>query len=100
MRLRGNRYRLCSGGIFVSVGFGSSGGTFEGAEYLNRRNITYRGSFGRILWSTWDLLTVLIAEGKLDLSEFVTHRFPLEEFEEAIRVLSGDSCKVVILPQQ
>lgn len=87
------------GGAFVSVGFGQSLGEFDASEYLNRRNITFHGSFGRRLWSTWDLLSVLIAEGKLDLSKFITHRLPLAEFEQAIKLLSEESCKVLLLPQ-
>lgn len=87
------------GGTFVSVGFGRKLSEFDASEYLNRRNISFQGSFGRRLWSTWDLLSVLIAEDKLHLSKFITHRLPLSEFDEAIRLLSEDSCKVVLLPQ-
>lgn len=86
------------GGTYVSVGFGRSSGEFDGAEYLNRRNLTYRGSFGRRLWSTWDNLSVLIAEGRLNLSKFITHRLPLSDFERAIELLSQDSCKVLLVP--
>ncbi|QGU03402.1 zinc-dependent alcohol dehydrogenase [Corynebacterium comes] len=91
---------LRTGGTFVSVGFGRSLGEFDAAEYLNRRNITFKGCFGRRLWSTWDLLSVLIAEDKLKLSTFITHRLPLSEFERAIELLSEDSCKVILLPQE
>lgn len=86
------------GGTFVSVGFGPRPDAFDPSEHLNRRDLTFNGSFGRLLWSTWDILSVLIAEGKLDLSKFITHRLPLSEFERAIELLSEDSCKVLIIP--
>jgi threonine 3-dehydrogenase len=90
---------LRKGGSFVAVGFGGPVSGFDVSEYLNRRNITFRGSFGRLLWSTWDDLVVLIEEGKLDLAKFITHRLPLSEIERAVELLSGESCKVLLLPR-
>lgn len=90
---------LRKGGSFVAVGFGNPVGDFDVSEHLNRRNITFRGSFGRLLWSTWDDLVVLVGEGKLDLAKFITHRLPLSEIERAVELLSGESCKVLLLPR-
>lgn len=86
------------GGTVISVGFGPALESFDVAEQLNRRNLTLKGSFGRYLWSTWDLLSVLISDGKLDLKKFITHRLPLDEIDTAIDLLSKDSCKVLLVP--
>jgi L-iditol 2-dehydrogenase len=43
----------------------------------------------------------LIASGKVDVKKFITHKFPLEKMEEALRTLedrSLDAIKVVIDP--
>jgi L-iditol 2-dehydrogenase len=43
----------------------------------------------------------LIASGKVDVKKFITHKFPLEKVEEALRTLedrSLDAIKVVIDP--
>lgn len=85
-------------GTFVSVGFSSIPNELDTAEYLNRRGITFTGSFGRRLWSTWDILVGLVASGQLDLGKFITHRLPLRDFESAMELLTQDSCKVLLLP--
>ncbi|GAA1001575.1 zinc-dependent alcohol dehydrogenase [Subtercola frigoramans] len=89
---------LRKAGTYVSVGFGNAPVELDMGEYLNRRGITMVGSFGRRLWSTWDLLVALVAEGRLDLDAFITHRVTLEEFDHALELLSGDSCKVLVIP--
>lgn len=91
--------QIRKGGHYVSVGFGGTAVALDTSEVLNRRSITLHGSFGRRLWSTWDLLVALVIEGRLDLEAFITHRLKLDEFDRAIELLSEDSCKVLVLPQ-
>jgi len=86
------------GGHYVSVGFAGTAVSLDTSEVLNRRAITLHGSFGRRLWSTWDLLVALVIEGRLDLEAFITHRLGIDEFDRAIELLSEDSCKVLLLP--
>jgi len=90
---------LRNGGTYVSVGFGSAPLALDAGEYLNRRGIRLIGSFGRRLWSTWNNVVGLVEEGRLDLGAFITHRMPLSEFDRALELLSGDACKVLLLPQ-
>ncbi|MDF2506204.1 MAG: L-threonine 3-dehydrogenase [Microbacterium sp.] len=86
------------GGTYVSVGFGDAPLVIDAGEYLNRRGIRMIGSFGRLLWSTWNTLVSLVEEGRLDLAAFITHRLPLSEFDQALWLLSGDACKVLLIP--
>lgn len=89
---------LRNGGTYVSVGFGNDALSVDAGEFLNRRGLRMVGSFGRRLWSTWNDLVGLVEQGRLDLGAFITHRLPLSEFDEALELLSGDACKVLLLP--
>jgi threonine 3-dehydrogenase len=89
---------LRNGGVYVSVGFGNEPLSVDAGEDLNRRGIRLVGSFGRRLWSTWNILVSLVEEGRLDLGAFITHRLALSEFDRALELLSGEACKVLLLP--
>jgi threonine 3-dehydrogenase len=57
------------------------------------------GVTGRELFRTWQQTTTLLATGMVDVTPVITHRFPLERFEEAFEVMaSGRSGKVILLP--
>jgi threonine 3-dehydrogenase len=57
------------------------------------------GVTGRELFRTWQQMTTLLATGMVDVRPVITHRFPLERFEEAFEVTaSGRSGKVILLP--
>ena len=57
------------------------------------------GVTGRELFVTWQQMTTLLATGMVDVSPVITHRFPLERFEEAFEAAaSGRSGKVIMLP--
>jgi threonine 3-dehydrogenase len=54
------------------------------------------GIFGRRMWRTWEQATALLRNG-LDVTPVITHRFPLEQFEEAFALLqSGTAGKVIL----
>jgi threonine 3-dehydrogenase len=55
------------------------------------------GIVGRRLWETWYQATGLQRSGAVDLQPVVTHRFPIERFQEAFACMeSGASGKVVL----
>jgi threonine 3-dehydrogenase len=59
------------------------------------------GVTGRELFRTWQQMTTLLATGMVDVSPVITHRFPLERFDEAFQAAaSGRSGKVILLPRQ
>jgi threonine 3-dehydrogenase len=58
--------------------------------------ITIYGVVGRRMYDTWIQMTQFLRSGKFDPAPVITHRFPLEEFGEAMRVIqAGDAGKVV-----
>lgn len=63
------------------------------------KDLTIRGIYGRRMWQTWTTATNIMRSGKLDISPGITHRLPLEKFEEAINLASsGQAGKIVMLP--
>lgn len=82
----------------VAVGIPGRPLELDVAAYLIKKGLTFTGSFGRALWGTWEKIAELVASDKLDLSKFVTHRLPLSALDEAIELLSQESCKVLLIP--
>ena len=58
--------------------------------------LTIRGIYGREMYETWYMMTVLLQSG-LDISPVITHRIDAEDFEEAFAIArSGQAGKVVL----
>lgn len=54
---------------------------------------------GRRLFQTWETVIRLLAMGKVDLEPLISHRFPLNRFEDGFQVLlNGEAIKVVLEP--
>ncbi len=54
------------------------------------------GVTGRELFRSWQQTTTLLATGMVDLSAIITHRFPLEAFEEAFDAVAGGRAGKVV----
>ena len=51
------------------------------------------------MFRTWQQTTTLLSTGRVDVAPLITHRFPLERFEDAFATAaSGESAKVILLP--
>jgi len=61
------------------------------------KGLTLYGVTGRRMYSTWVDMARLLKAGLLDPMPVVTHRFPMEEIAEAIRVIKDGSAGKVIL---
>ncbi|MCP2014952.1 threonine 3-dehydrogenase [Deinococcus sp. HSC-46F16] len=58
--------------------------------------LTLKGIYGREMFETWYKMTALIQSG-LDLTPVLTHRFPIDEFQQGFdAMLSGQSGKVIL----
>ena len=42
-----------------------------------------QGITGREMFRTWQQTTTLLSTGRVDVAPVITHRFPLEDYEEA-----------------
>ena len=60
------------------------------------KGITIYGVIGRRMYETWHQMTQFLLSGEFDPTPVITHRFPLEGFEDAMRVIkSGEAGKVI-----
>jgi threonine 3-dehydrogenase len=60
------------------------------------KGITIYGVVGRRMYDTWHQMTRFLRSGQFDPAPVITHRFPLEDFDEAIRsIKSGEAGKVI-----
>ena len=58
--------------------------------------ITIYGVVGRRMYDTWHQMTRFLRSGLFDPTPVITHRFPLEDADEAMRVIkSGEAGKVI-----
>ena len=60
------------------------------------KGITIYGVVGRRMYDTWHQMTRFLRSGEFDPTPVITHRFPLERADEAMRVIkSGEAGKVI-----
>jgi threonine 3-dehydrogenase len=60
------------------------------------KGLTIYGVVGRRMYDTWHLMTRFLRSGAFDPTPVITHRFPLDEADEAIRAIkSGEAGKVI-----
>jgi threonine 3-dehydrogenase len=86
---------MAHGGRIAALGIPSGDPSVDWSELVFKM-LTVRGVYGRQMFETWYMMSVLVESG-LDISPVITHRFPAAEFEEAFRVArSGQSGKVIL----
>jgi threonine 3-dehydrogenase len=62
------------------------------------KEITITGSYGRLLFSTWEKVIKLMANKRIDIGPVITHRFDLEKAEEAFATaVKGEGGKVLFV---
>jgi len=60
------------------------------------KGLHLKGVYGREMFETWYKMTQLLRSG-LDISPVITHRFAIDDYEEAFRVVHDGQCGKVIL---
>jgi threonine 3-dehydrogenase len=69
---------------------------FDFATELVFKGVTVYGVTGRRMYETWHLMSRFLRSGKFDPTPVITHRFPLERFDEAIAAIkTGAAGKVI-----
>jgi threonine 3-dehydrogenase len=64
---------------------------------INLKSITLKGHFGRSIWSAWDKLNALVSAKRLNLLDTVTHRFGIDQYEEAFKTSTKDAGKILFI---
>lgn len=89
---------LRDGGEAALLGLAPGTIGFDLNNHIIFKGATVYGIVGRRLWDTWYRMRGLLNSGAVDLHPLVTHRFRLEQWEEAIQTMSsGASGKVVMM---
>ena len=60
------------------------------------KGITVYGVVGRRMYETWIQMTQFLRSGQFDPTPVITHRFPLERFDDAIAAIKGGSAGKVV----
>lgn len=86
-------------GDVVAFGLPTRPFEFDLANAVIFKGITVHGIVGRKMWSTWVHSDELLTSKIVDLTPIVTHRYKLEEVDQAFATMaSGESGKVVMYP--
>jgi threonine 3-dehydrogenase len=61
------------------------------------KGATVHGINGRKMYETWFQAETLLRDARIDLSPVITHRLPLAQFDDAMRLLeSGEASKILL----
>jgi threonine 3-dehydrogenase len=90
---------LARGGRMSLLGLPDKAVTLDLNDQVIFKEARLQGITGREIFRTWQQTTTLLSTGRVDVAPVITHRFPLEKYEEAFAVTaSGLSGKVILLP--
>ena len=87
-----------SEGKLVTIGLLSDAININVSKNIVLKGLTIKGVFGRRIWETWEHLSSLVESKKINLSGMITHRFPLEEYQDAFRQVQDKAGKVLLVP--
>jgi len=90
---------LRSGGWISLLGLGDLPVTLDLNTLVVLKGVTLYGITGRRIFETWERTAALLTSQRVDVGPIVTHRLPLESFEEAMALLkAGKTGKIVLYP--
>lgn len=90
---------VCVGGRVSLVGLTGDPVTINTSDDIIYKEVTVKGTTGRIMWKTWWQMDRLLAGGRLDPREVITHRLSLAEYAEAFDLArSGKAGKIILFP--
>src|ERR1041385_2102317 len=93
---------LRMGGEIALLGLTSGTMPIDFSKNIIFPGVTIHGVIGRRVWSTWELMIRILKQGlakRFLKSGFVTHQFPLHQFEQGFHAIeNGDALKVLLRP--
>jgi threonine 3-dehydrogenase len=90
---------LKPGGEAALLGLTSDPITLDIDDRIIFKGASVHGVVGRRLWDTWYRMRAMLRSGLVDLAPLVTHRFSLDDYEQAFDLMASGQCgKVVMFP--
>jgi threonine 3-dehydrogenase len=90
---------LARGGRMSLLGLPDSSVTLDLNDQVIFKEARLQGITGREMFRTWQQTTTLLSTGRVDVRPVITHRYPLEQYDQAFATTaSGRSGKVILLP--
>ena len=88
---------LRMGGRASLLGIPSRPVEIDLANALIFKGATVHGINGRKMYETWFQAEALLRGGQIDIAPVITHRLPLEQFDQAMHLLeSGEASKILL----
>ncbi|MDR0311974.1 MAG: L-threonine 3-dehydrogenase [Treponema sp.] len=86
---------MACGGKIALLGLQPSGTVIDWNKVIFH-GLRIKGIYGREIFETWYKMAALIKAG-LDLSAIITHRYKIDDFQEAFEIMaSGNSGKIIL----
>lgn len=86
------------GSVNLFAGFAGKGECTIEANLVHYNELNVTGTASAAPWHFSEAMK-LVTSGQIDLEKLITHRFPLEEIDKALKtVLEGKGLKVVVVP--
>ncbi|MDA0986978.1 MAG: zinc-binding dehydrogenase [Bacteroidetes bacterium] len=93
---------LRMGGTLSLLGIPSGAMQVNFAKEIIFKGITIKGIIGRKFFETWNQMEKILMKGlakKIITSGFITHQFPLSDFEKAFEAIAkGEAIKILLKP--
>ncbi|MDP6524065.1 MAG: L-threonine 3-dehydrogenase [Kiritimatiellia bacterium] len=86
---------MCHGGKIAMLGIPSQEMAIDWQEVIFNM-LTIKGIYGREMYETWYMMTVLVQSG-LDISPIITHHLSYADFEKGFEVMNSGECGKVVL---
>ena len=86
---------MCHGGRIALLGILPSDTAIDWDQVIFS-SLFIKGIYGREMFETWYKMTTMIQSG-LDVTPVLTHRFPIDAYEEAFEVVRSRNCGKVVL---
>lgn len=83
------------GGQIALLGFLPPSTTIDW-NHVILKSLRIKGIYGREMYETWYKMTQMLRSG-LDVAPVLTHRLPLDEFEQAFEVIRSGQCGKIVL---
>ncbi len=64
------------------------------------KGLSMYGIHGRLMYKTWMQMGGLLKSGNVNLKPILTHRFPLDDYNEAMEVMRSGDCGKIAFPME